>query len=160
MKKFIQSIALMAFVITSVSVSAQEKISSAENPEVMRYVKALELNEKQEVQLKEIYSKSEMQLKANQDEMTKLRMERVDNQEPKTAEEKAAWNERMDKTSKEQRMLVDERNKQMLDILTDEQMAKYKEMKQTKADVKSEEMPREEPAKEASPLKKATPQKR
>ena len=90
MKKFIQSLALMAFVITSVSVSAQEKMMTKENPEVMRYVKNLELNEKQEAQLKSIYSETEMKMKANQEEMAKLRMERTENQEPKTAEEKAA----------------------------------------------------------------------
>jgi hypothetical protein len=160
MKKFIQSLALMAFVITSVSLSAQEKMMTKENPEVMRYVKNLELNEKQEAQLKSIYSETEMKMKANQEEMAKLRMERTENQEPKTAEEKAAWSAKMDQTSKEQRMLVDQRNKQMLDILSDEQMAKYKQMKQSNVTPKSEENMKEAPVKEAATLKKADPEKR
>ena len=148
MKKFITSLAAVAMVIGFTNLSAQEKMSD-ENPEIARYTKALDLSEEQQKQLRAIYADTEMKLKENKEETTNIRKERMAEDKPVTQDEKEAWREKMDESSKERRMVVEERNKKMLDILNDDQLAKYKEWREKKA----MEEPVEAPAKESKVIK-------
>jgi len=132
MKKFIRSMAFAALVIAFNPLSAQEMMSE-ENPEVIRYAKLLDLNDSQQKELRTIYSDSEMKLKSSKDEMVKLRDVRTSEEKPVTADEKQAWAEKMDDSSKERRSIIEERNKRMLDILDKDQLAKYKEWREKKA---------------------------
>jgi Spy/CpxP family protein refolding chaperone len=155
MKKFITSLAVMTMIISFNGLTAQEKTSD-ENPEITRYTKALDLSEEQQKQLRAIYADTEMKLKENKEEVVNLRQERTSEEKPVTQDEKAAWSAEMDESSKERRMIVEERNKQMLDILDEEQLAKYKEWREKKAT----EEPIAAPVKEAKVLKSDAPVKR
>jgi septal ring factor EnvC (AmiA/AmiB activator) len=153
MKKFITSLAVMTMIISFNGLTAQEKLSD-ENPEIARYTKALDLSEDQQKKLRAIYADAEMNLKQNKEEVVKLRQERTAAEKPVTQDEKGAWSAEMDESSKERRMLVEERNKLMLDILDDEQLAKYKEWREKKA---TEEL--EIPTKETKVFKSDAPTK-